>query len=213
MQLVEQNTGACCRLARLEAHFVTTAATESTIAQLRAKHALPGTPPRERKVPIQHHAQDEVALKTSTATVAIPDITVLETQARRAIDLTPAWTPHTAAEMGGDYPYGRRPATGFTLTDAQIAHFCSEGYVILRGVYSALEAATLRGRASNALAKLRTQADGATNGVNFSFAPGPEQGASAPHDVLDRLNPHRVAQVDDFHKMDREIEGHMRCPR
>lgn len=110
-------------------------------------------------------------------------------------------------------PYGERPTTGFALTDAQTAHFCREGFVVLREVYSSAEVAMLRSRASAALSRLRTQSDGARHGVNFSFAPGPDQGASARNLEVDTLNPHRVAQVDDFHKMDECIEAHMRCPR
>eukprot|EP01046_Picozoa_sp_COSAG06_P037741 COSAG06_NODE_4290_length_4394_cov_4.272643_1_plen_432_part_00 len=215
------------RLTRLNAHVATTSATavdewadqegyRNFLEQLAQRHAVPGTPPRERRVPIQHHMQDDAAASGSPPPppASIPGLSALWAEAQHAAELTPAWAPmRTAAEMGGDYPYGSRPASGFSLTDAQVAHFCHEGYCVLPNVYSAEEVSTLRSHASAALSRLTSQAAGSTHGVNFSFAPGPEQGASAPHHAADQLNPHRVAQVDDFHKMDSAIEGHMRCPR
>ena len=62
--------------------------------------------------------------------------------------------------MGGDVPYGERPAAGFTFTDAQVAHFCRQGYVVLRGVYDQAEVQRLREHASAALQSLTSQEAG-----------------------------------------------------
>ena len=199
---------------------------ESELRSLHERSVLPGDPPRVRKVPIQHHAQQQAAERGEISAVhgaaveadepaaaGLRDLAALRAEAARAVAATPPWPLRTAAEMGGDVPYGERPAAGFTFTDAQVAHFCRQGYVVLRGVYDQAEVQRLREHASAALQSLTSQEAGVGAGVNFSFAPGPEQGAAAPSPDPDPLNPNRVAQVDDFYKMDAAIEQHMRCDK
>ena len=195
------------------------------LGDLHARRLLPGDPPRVRKVPVQAaeaaatsaggdagDSQPATQGSGPADAAALFDLPALQREAALSLNKSPQWpTQRSREQMGGDMPYGRRPATGFALNDQQVASFCRDGYLVLRGVYAAANVEKLRKHTARALAKLSSPEAGVAAGVNFSYAAGPSQGARLGEG--DAINPHCVAQVDDFYKMDSEIEAHMRCPK
>ena len=102
-----------------------------------------------------------------------------------------------APQPAGDMPYAPPPrhnAPAFSRADVE--HFCREGYVVLRGFYSADEVAALRGATTETLARLGAEREGEKGSADMFYG----DVAFAPVDgPADAANPHRVGYVNDLH--------------
>lgn len=97
-----------------------------------------------------------------------------------------------------DYPHGSRPTSGAAFSPQDVAHFCREGYVVLRNFYTQAEVHALREGTQGVLTRLGAERLAEQKGGSADMFYGDL--AFAPVDgPADSGNPHRVGYVNDLH--------------
>ena len=135
-----------------------------------------------------------------------------------------------ADHAGGDYPHGRpHPEAPRTLTAEERAHFIANGFVVLRGMYTASYVGALKERASQVLRRAvpdqlpsvgrDSWADAENKNAQEVLAARRSAGSSNPlwaandPGTQDLFNPDRVTYIDNLHTHHADFDRHLRDPK